>query len=151
MKRALRVICILLLTVFVLMGNTVFSAAETESVDMAEILIVSDDKHASYVGRLTDRAYGSYISYESGEAVSAYCSSGIGYAYIAWEELPSKVTLTWVDKDRKTVSSENRSPLVLDEYVPAPGEGLCGFTLTFKSDCAAESLQRRAGDKLCAV
>ncbi|MBO4515671.1 MAG: hypothetical protein J5721_08375, partial [Lachnospiraceae bacterium] len=90
MKRALRVICILMLTVFVLMGNTVFSvAAETGSVDMGEILTISDKKHTSYVGRLTDRIYNSYISYESGEAVSVYSSSEIGYAYIAWEKLPS--------------------------------------------------------------
>ena len=51
MKRLKR-ICILLLTVLLLAANTVFSVAETEeeAVDMGEVLTITDEKHAAYVG-----------------------------------------------------------------------------------------------------
>ena len=142
MKRAVRPICILILTVLILAANTVFSVAETdtEAVDMREVLTVSDEKHAAYADRLLDRVYGSYISYGAGEAVSVQSSEDIGYAFIAWETLPAKVTLTWLDMNRKAVSSEERAPAQLDEYVPAPQEGICGFRLTFPQETAVSEL-----------
>ena len=141
MKRALRVICILLLTVFVLTGNTVFSAAaEGEAVDLREGLSVSDKKHESYAYRLTDGVYNSYISYEVKEAVTVQVGAEIGYAHIAWQERPGKVTLSWLDKDKKTVSSEERSPSLMEEFIPVPKEGVCGYTLTFQQKGAVSEL-----------
>ena len=64
MKRALRISCILLLTVLILLANTVFSVAEPadEAVDLSEVLTVLDQKHADYIGRLTDKVYNSCVS-----------------------------------------------------------------------------------------
>ena len=142
MKRFWRVICIVLVAVLSIAVNTAVSAAVTqdESVDMVEALAVSDKKHEAYVSRLTDRVYNSYVSYESGETVSVFAGVDMGYAYIAWQSLPSKVTVAWMDKDKKAVSSEEHVPSLLDEYLPAPKEGVCGFTLTFKQGCGVSEL-----------
>ena len=74
MKRALRISCILLLTVLILLANTVFSVAEPadEAVDLSEVLTVLDQKHADYIGRLTDKVYNSCVSYAAGETVGVY-------------------------------------------------------------------------------
>ena len=142
MKRTLRIICILLIAVLILTANTVFSVAENEdeAADMREVLTVSDKKHEKYVGRLIDGFYGSYVSYESNQTVSVYSGAEIGYAYIAWYDIPSKVVLTWVDKDQKNISSENLSPTLLDEYIPVPQKGIYGFTLTFKAESSVSEL-----------
>ena len=84
--------------------------------------------------------YNSRVSYASGETVSVCGAADIGYAYIAWYELPSKVTLTWLDKDRKAVSKEERTPSLLDEYIPVPQEGICGFSLNFKQNSVVSEL-----------
>ena len=138
MKRAVRVICILLLTVLILTANTVFSVAEPaeEAVDLGEVLTVLDEKHADYAGRLTDRVYNSCVSYVAGETVGVYGSNEMGYAFLGWQTKPASVKITWVDQDRKEVTSQDWAPVQLDEYIPAPQAGVYGFRLTFKQDCA---------------
>ena len=138
MKRAVRVICILLLTVLILTANTVFSVAEPadEAVDLGEVLTVLDEKHADYAGRLTDRVYNSCVSYAAGETVGVYGSNEMGYAFLGWQTKPASVKITWVDQDRKEVTSQDWAPVQLDEYIPAPQAGVYGFRLTFKQDCA---------------
>ena len=138
MKRVLRISCILILTVLILTANTVFSVADpaTEAVDMGEVLTISNEKHAAYTDRLTDGVYNSYVSYASGEKVGVYGTTDMGYAFIGWQQKPASVKISWVDKDRKEVSSQDWAPAQLDEYIAAPQAGICGFTLTFKQDCA---------------
>ena len=136
MKRVFRSIIICTFTVLILAGNTVFSVAESngEAVEMKDALTVSDQKHSAYVYRLTDGVYNSYVSYEEKQTVSAVCGDEIGYAYIAWQQLPGKVTLTWLDRNNKTVATEERSPILMDEYIPVPQEGVFGYTLLFSQD-----------------
>ena len=99
MKKALRISCILLLTVLILAGNTVFSMAESENeaLDMREVMTVQDEKHAEYAFRLNDGFYNTRVSYNMGESVTLFGSEDIGYAYIAWQKLPASVKLTWLD------------------------------------------------------
>ena len=136
MKKALRISCIWILTVLILLANTVFSlaASEEEAVDMREVMLVQDEKHPDYAYRLNDGAYNTRVSYNMGESVSLFGSEDIGYAYIAWQKLPASVKLTWVDKDRKAVTSEDHTPTRLYEYIPVPQAGIAGFTLLFKQD-----------------
>ena len=138
MKKALRISFILLLTVLILSANTVFSVAEPEdaAVDMGEVLTVSDEKHADYASRLTDRVYNSYISYAAGDTVSVYGGAEMGWAFIGWQKKPGSVKITWLDQEKKAILSQDYSPAQLDEYIPAPQEGVCGFTLTFKQEGA---------------
>ena len=142
MKKSLREICILVLAVLILTANTVFSVAENEEevIDLREILTVNDEKHAAYANRLTDGFYDSRISYDAGETVSVYGSIDIGYAYIGWHTLPSKVKITWVDGSRKAVSEKEYVPDFLDEYIPAPQTGIYGYTLTFRNECAVSEV-----------
>lgn len=142
MKRALRISCILLLTVLILLANTVFSVAEPadEAVDLSEVLTVLDQKHADYIGRLTDKVYNSCVSYAAGETVGVYGSTEMGYAFLGWHTKPASVKITWVDQDRKEVASQDWAPAQLDECVPAPQSGICGFKLTFSQDCAVSEL-----------
>ena len=135
MKRTLRSIGILLFTVLILAANTVFSVEETEeAVDMGEVLTITDEKHAAYVSRLMDRAYATRVSYKSGETVSVFGNLDMGYAYIAWDDLPDKVKITWLDENKKEISSEERKPARLDECIPVPKAGVRGYTLTFQKD-----------------
>ena len=123
MKRALRISCILLLTVLILLANTVFSVAEPadEAVDLSEVLTVLDQKHADYIGRLTDKVYNSCVSYAAGETVGVYGSTEMGYAFLGWHTKPASVKITWVDQDRKEVASQDWAPAQLDECVPDGG------------------------------
>ena len=150
MKRVFRSIIICFFTVLILTGNTVFSVAESngEAVEMKDALTVSDQKHSAYVYRLTDGVYNSYVSYEEKQTVSAVCGDEIGYAYIAWQQLPGKVTLTWLDRNNKTVATEERSPVLMDEYIPVPKEGIGGFSLTFKQKGAISELSVYSSGKL---
>ena len=137
MKKALRISCILLLTVLILAANTVFSLAAPEegtAVDMREVMTLQDEKHAAYLYRLTDGAYITRVSYNSGESVGAFFPEEIGCAYIGWQKLPTSVKLTWTDKDRKSVGSEDLSPTQLNQYIPAPQGGVYGYTLMFRQD-----------------
>ena len=136
MKKALRISCILLLTVLILAGNTVFSMAESENeaLDMREVMTVQDEKHAEYAFRLNDGFYNTRVSYNMGESVTLFGSEDIGYAYIAWQKLPASVKLTWLDKDKKAVSTEDHTATRLYEYIPVPQEGVTGYTLLFKQD-----------------
>lgn len=142
MKKTLRISCILLLTVLILTANTVFSAAvsENEAVNMREVLTVQDEKHAAYAIRLTDGVYNTRVSYVSGDSVSVFGSMEMGYAYIAWQAMPAKVGITWVDEGRNVVSAEETSPSQLNEYIPTPKEGVYGYILTFKQACSVSEL-----------
>ena len=142
MKKALRIGCILLLTVLILSANAVFSVAavEDEAVDLSEYATISDEKHAAYASRLSDRVYNSRVSYDSGETVYVYGGSDIGYAYVAWHELPKKVKINWLDGNKKTVSSQDHVPASLDEYIPVPQEGVFGFSLTFPEKTSVSEL-----------
>ncbi len=140
MKKAIRTIGILLLTVLILSTNTVLSFAEEEAVDMGEVLTVRDEKHAPYVDRLQDRVYNSRVSYAAGDTVTVSGSEEIGYAYIAWHTLPGKVKVTWLDKNKAAVQSEERAVSQLNEFIPVPQAGVCGFTLTFSQACAVSEV-----------
>ena len=138
MKKALRISFIVFLAVLILSANTVFSVAEPEdvSVNMGEVLTVSDEKHADYANRLTDGVYNSYISYNAGESVGVHGGTEMGWAFIGWQKKPASVKITWLDQDKKAVSSQDHAPAQLDEYIPVPQEGVFGFTLTFKQESA---------------
>ena len=150
MKRVFRVSCIVLLTVLILLANTVFSVAEpeAEAVDMKEVLTVADEKHADYTSRLTDEVYNSYISYASGEKVSVYAGSEMGFAFLGWQKKPASIRITWLDQNKKEIVSQDHAPARLDEYIPAPQEGVYGFTLTFKQDCAVSELSAYTAGQL---
>lgn len=137
MKRALRIICILILAVLILTANTVFSVADPleEAADMREALTVLDEKHAAYGDRLTDGNYNSCVSYVNGDTVSVYGATDIGYAFLGWQKKPAAVRIAWLDQDKKTIATQKLVPAQLDEYIPVPQEGICGFTLTFQQDC----------------
>jgi len=136
MKKALRISFIVFLAVLILSANTVFSVAEPEdgAVDMGEVLTVSDEKHAAYANRLTDRVYNSYVSYNAGETVSVHGGTEMGWAFIGWQKKPASVKITWLDQDKKAMESQDHAPAQLDEYIPAPQAGVYGFTLTFKQE-----------------
>ena len=142
MKKALRISCILILAVLILAANTAFSVAETqeEAVDMGELLTIQDEKHDAYVNRLRDGAYNTRVSYAAGDTVSVYGSSEIGYAYLAWQQLPAKVSIAWLDGDKKQVSATDHVPARLDECIPVPQAGICGFRLTFSKAGALSEL-----------
>ena len=142
MKQALRISCILLLTVLILTANTVFSVAETgeEAADLFDVLTVQDEKHAEYAGRLVDKIYSSRVSYAAGETVSVYSSVDLGCAYIAWQTLPAGVTLTWLDADKNAVSAQELKPARLNEWIPAPQAGVRGYSLTFRQPGAVSEL-----------
>lgn len=142
MKRALRFSCIVLLAVLILTANTVFSVAETEdeAVDMGEVLTILDEKHTAYLDRMMDRVYNSRVSYNAGETVGVYSTSDMGYAYIAWHTMPTSVKITWVDKNRKSVSTQEYKPAGWNEYISVPQEGVCGYTLSFQQSCAISEL-----------
>ena len=141
MKRKLRSIFILLFTVLILTANTVFSVAESEeAVDMGEVLTITDEKHAAYISRLMDRVYTTRVSYKAGETVSVFGNLDMGYAYIAWDDLPEKIRITWLDGNKKEVSSEERKPARLDECIPVPREGIRGYILTFQKDGSVSEL-----------
>ena len=152
MKNTIRKICIFVLAVLILTANTVFSVAENEeeAIDLREILTVKDEKHAAYSNRLTDGFFDSRVSYESGESIGVYSSIDIGYAYIAWHTLPSKVKITWVDSNRKTVSEKEYVPEFLDEYISAPQNGIYGYTLTFRNECAVSEVSAFSAGNLSA-
>ena len=142
MKKTLRIIFILLLTVLILAANTVFSvaAAEDEAIDLREVLTVRDEKHADYADRLNDGVYSSYVSYKKAESVTLSGGQEMGYAYIGWQKVPSSVNIAWLDRENKTVAEADLSPALWNEYYAAPQEGVCGFTLTFKEECAISEL-----------
>ena len=142
MKKTLRIIFILLLTVLILAANTVFSvaAAEDEAIDLREVLTVRDEKHADYADRLNDGVYSSYVSYKKAESVTLSGGQEMGYAYIGWQKVPSSVKIAWLDRENKTVAETDLSPALWNEYYAAPQEGVCGFTLTFKEECAISEL-----------
>ena len=142
MKKALRISCILILAVLILTANTAFSVAEgqAEAVDMGELLTIQDEKHDAYVNRLRDKAYNTRVSYTSGDTVSVYGSSEIGYAYFAWQKLPAKVSVAWLDGNKNIVSAADHVPARLDECVPVPQADVCGFQLTFSQACALSEL-----------
>lgn len=150
MKKALRTICILFFAVLILTANTVFSAAVSEdrAADLKESLTVSDEKHAAYAVRLTDETYTTRVSYAAGEAVSVYGNTDIGYAYIAWQQLPAKVNIAWLDRDRNVAASEELTPARLNEWIPTPKEGVTGYTLTFRQACAVSELGAYTAGKL---
>ena len=131
MKKALRISCILLLTVLFLTANTVFSAAasEEEAVDVREVLTIRDEKHAANIDRLRDGVYNSCVSYNVKEYVSVFCGTELGYAYIGWKKLPTSVKLIWLDEAQKDVGSQDITPTQLNEYYPAPQHGVYGYTL----------------------
>ena len=140
MKKALRISFILLLTVLILGANTVFSAALEEAVDVREVTVIRDEKHAAYVNRLNDGVYTTYVSYKKGEKVSALSSEQIGYAYIGWQKLPAAVKIAWLDRDQRTVATEDHTAALLNEYLPVPQEGIYGYTLTFSGEGAISEL-----------
>ncbi|MBQ9322897.1 MAG: hypothetical protein IJR81_01510, partial [Clostridia bacterium] len=141
MKRLKR-ICILLLTVLLLAANTVFSVAEgeEEAVDMREVLTLSDEKHDAYTARLTDGVFNSRVSYVSGETVSVYSTIDMGYAYVAWNILPAGVKITWLDADRKNISSQDHVPVQYSEIIPVPQSGVRGFVIYFQGESAISEL-----------
>lgn len=141
MKRLKR-ICILLLTVLLLAANTVFSVAEgeEEAVDMREVLTLSDEKHGAYTARLTDGVFNSRVSYVSGETVSVYSTIDMGYAYVAWNTLPTGVKITWLDADRKNISSQDYVPVQYSEIIPVPQSGVRGFVIYFQGEGAISEL-----------
>ena len=141
MKR-LKQICIFLLTVLLLTANTVFSVAEEteEAVDLREVLTLSDEKHAATLHRLTDGFFTSRVSYVSGETVSVYAPIDMGYAYIAWNTLPTAVKITWLDGDRKNLSSQDHVPAQYGEILPVPQEGVRGFVLYFQNEGSVSEL-----------
>ena len=142
MKKALRISCILLLTVLILTANTVFSSAvhEKEAVDLREALTVADEKHGAYASRLTDGMYNTRVSYADGEKVSVSCGTEIGCAFIAWQSMPSKVSIAWTDKEGKTIANEEWTPARLDDYIDVSQPGVCGYTLTFQKACSVSEL-----------
>ena len=142
MKKSLRISCIVLLTVLILTGNTVFSVAATEeeAVELREILTVQDEKHAEYADRLNDGVYSSYVSYKKAESVTVSGDQEIGYAYIGWQKIPTSVKIAWLDRDKKALSEAELSPALWNEYYAAPQDGVCGFTLTFKEECAISEI-----------
>ena len=142
MKRSLRIICILILTVLILAGNTVFSVAATEeeAVELREVLTVQDEKHAEYADRLNDGVYSSYVSYKKAEYVTVSGDQEIGYAYIGWQKIPTSVKIAWLDRDKKALSEAELSPALWNEYYAAPQDGVCGFTMTFKEECAISEI-----------
>ena len=151
MKKALRIGCILLLTVLILAANTVFTVAAGEEIEAEDItaeLTVSDEKHSAYTDRLTDGFYNTRVSYASGETVSVFSEAAMGYAYVAWHTMPSGVSIAWLDRDRKTVSSQKWTPARLNEWIPVPSDGVCGFTLTFAQTGAVSELGAYAPGKL---
>jgi len=141
MKR-LKIICIFLLTVLLLTVNTVFSVAEAgeTAADMGEVLTISDEKHSATAGRMADRVYNTRVSFVPGETVSVYSTEDMGYAYIAWHTLPAAVKITWLDGERKNISSQDHAPRQLEEYIPAPQEGVRGFVIYFQNDGAISEL-----------
>ena len=141
MKRLKR-ICILLLTVLLLAANTVFSVAEgeEEAVDMREVLTLSDEKHGTYTARLTDGVFNSRVSYVSGETVSVYSTIDMGYAYVAWNTLPTGVKITWLDANRKNISSQDYVPIQYSEIIPVPQSGVRGFVIYFQGEGAISEL-----------
>ena len=142
MKKALRISCILLLTVLIFTANTVFSSAvhEKEAVDLREALTVADEKHGAYASRLTDGMYNTRVSYADGEKVSVSCGTEIGCAFIAWQSMPSKVSIAWMDKEGKTIANEEWTPARLDDYIDVSQPGVCGYTLTFQKACSVSEL-----------
>ena len=150
MKKALRTGCILILTVLILTANTVFSFAvnEEEAADLREALTVADEKHSAYLNRLTDSVFNSRITYTTSETVSVYGSTDIGYAFIAWYEMPAKVKIIWLDSNRKAVSTEDHIPTCLDEYISVPKEGICGYTLSFLQKSVISELGAYAPGRL---
>ena len=140
MRKTIRTACILFLTVLIIAANTVFSVAETEAVDMGEILNVSDSKNPAYVKRLLDRAYNTRVSYTAGQSFEVFGSEQMGYAYIGWHTLPGQVKITWMDKNKQSLSSQEHAPSLYDEILPVPGEGVYGFKVEFKQEGAVSEV-----------
>ena len=117
MKKALRISCLLLLTVLILTANTVFSVAESEAVDVREVLSIRDEKHSNYTNRLNDGVYTTYVSYKTGETVTVFGSMELGYAYVGWQKADTSVKITWLDQDQNALTSEDHVPAGLNEYL----------------------------------
>lgn len=150
MKKALRISCILLLTVLILAANTVFSVAagENEAADLREGLTVTDEKHAAYTNRLTDGFYNTRVSYAAGETVKVSCEADMGYAFVAWHTLPAGVSIAWLDQDGNTISTQDWTPARLDEWISVPVEGVFGYALTFSKEGAVSELGAYTSGKI---
>lgn len=149
MKKSLRILCILLLTVWLLTANTVFSAAErSEAVDLREVLNVLDDRHPNFLHRLNDGYFTTYVSYVQGESVTVFGNMEMGYAFIGWQKIPTSVRITWLDKNKKELGTEDYSPARLDEYIPVSQEGVYGYTLYFRQEGSVSELSAYSAGEL---